>query len=662
MRVRGGNDMPRQLTKVGKYVIVEKIAQGGMGAVYKAKHPTLKRFVILKQLTLRRGSGLVERFKREASLMIDFRDERIVPVYDHFKAGSSYYIVMEWIDGIGLDQLIEQKGRISNAAAVLILWEICRGLKYAHDKGVIHRDIKPANILISNEGEVKLVDFGIARTKEAEEDGLTKMGMTLGTPAYMSPEQISDVRNVDKRSDIYSLGVMFYEMITGNKPFPPDFSAAAIEKIKKGDFKNPRKYNPSIPGFFIHILRKSMNHRKKRRFRDIQSVLDILARHTKRYRRRSDVNRAIKRYISGGSISLTGKKPGKEEAVDRGRRLLKPAFVLIYALLICAGGLYFYYGGYYYELLQAKQYGRLEIRVPVPEKYYKKSDVYALARIKKRGQVDSADEMEYRLNPYGSGPVSMIRRIARKRVSKGYVTTGMIYIPAGNYTLEMVVENQKTARVFTLNPRVIQRREMSTYEGRRVLVPLPEAESRPITIDHRIRDSETGRSLYRDASILMYAGKRWIDWKKYRADRKLRKYLEGLLQSGKSYAFKYQVPRYFPEMVELYVEPNLDSVQVEVDLIKKPGVLVIESDTEGLQILIDNRKENYIGDRQKKFEEYGKTALGTREFHLPEGRYMLSLKKDMKHAESFQFSVHAEKKTRLTVSFRSDTNRIQISR
>ncbi len=655
--------MPRQLTKVGKYDIVEKIAQGGMGAVYKAKHPTLKRFVILKQLTLRRGSGLVERFKREASLMIDFRDERIVPVYDHFKAGSSYYIVMEWVDGISLDRLIEQRGRLSNAAAVLILSEISRGLKYAHDKGVIHRDIKPANILISNEGEVKLVDFGIARTKEAEEDGLTKMGMTLGTPAYMSPEQISDVRNVDKRSDIYSLGVMFYEMITGKKPFPPDFSAEAIEKIKKGDYKNPRKYNPSIPAFFIRILRKTMNRRKKRRFRDIQSVLDILARYTKRYRRRADVNRAIKRYISGGSISLTGKKPGKKEAVDRGQRLLKPAFVLVYVLLVCAGGLYFYYGGYFYELLQAKQYGRLEIRVPVPKKYYKESDqVYALARIKKRDQADSADEMDYLLSPYGSGPVSMVRRIARKGISKGYVTTGMIYIPAGNYTLEIVVENQKNARVFTLNPRIIQRQEMSTYDGKRILVPFPEAEFRPITIDHRIRDSETGRPLYRDASILMYVGDRWIDWKKYRADRNRRKYLEGLLQSGKSYVFKYQVSGYFPEMVELYVEPNLDSVHVEVDLIQKPGNLVIESDTAGLQILIDNRKENYIGERQKEFEEYGETTLGMREFHLPEGRYMLSLKKDMKHAENFQFSVHAEETTRIRVSYRSDTKRIQISR
>ena len=203
--------MPKQITKVGKYNIVELIAKGGMGALYKAKHPTLKRFVILKQLTLRGGSGFILRFKREASLMIDFRNERIVQVYDHFREGSSYYIAMEYVEGKSLDKLIEERGFISNEAAVLIFTEICKGLKYAHDKGVIHRDIKPANILISNEGEVKLVDFGIATSKEGDDDGLTKAGMTLGTPAYMSPEQIADTRKVDKRADIYSMGVVFYE-------------------------------------------------------------------------------------------------------------------------------------------------------------------------------------------------------------------------------------------------------------------------------------------------------------------------------------------------------------------------------------------------------------------------------------------------------------------
>jgi serine/threonine protein kinase len=154
--------MPKQLTRVGKYVIVDKMAKGGMGSVYKAKHPTLKRYVILKQLTLRGSAGISERFKREAQLMIDFRHENIVPVYDHFRSGSSYFIAMEFVDGTSLDRLIAERGRLSTEAAILIFTEICKGLKYAHDKGVVHRDIKPANILISNQGEVKIVSVHVS--------------------------------------------------------------------------------------------------------------------------------------------------------------------------------------------------------------------------------------------------------------------------------------------------------------------------------------------------------------------------------------------------------------------------------------------------------------------------------------------------------------------
>ncbi len=198
------------MEKVGKYLVIEKIASGGMGTVYKAKHPTLESFIILKQLNLKGIEGVVERFKREAKIMFNFRSENIVQVYDHFREGGSYYIVLEYIDGISLDKLIQLKRHLSNEAAVLILLEVCKGLKYAHDKGVIHRDIKPANILISKEGEVKLTDFGIAKSEDDTETGLTQKGTTLGTPSYMAPEQIADSKNVDKRADIFSMGVLFY--------------------------------------------------------------------------------------------------------------------------------------------------------------------------------------------------------------------------------------------------------------------------------------------------------------------------------------------------------------------------------------------------------------------------------------------------------------------
>ena len=150
------------MKKIGKYELIGKIAQGGMGALYTAKHPTLERVVLLKKLAIHGGGQVVERFKREARLMMDLNSERIAQVYDHFKEGPNYYIVEEYVDGVSLDALIRKERYLGNDAAMLIFYEVCRGLKFAHDRQVIHRDIKPGNILISGHGEVKLADFGIA--------------------------------------------------------------------------------------------------------------------------------------------------------------------------------------------------------------------------------------------------------------------------------------------------------------------------------------------------------------------------------------------------------------------------------------------------------------------------------------------------------------------
>src|SRR5512138_1929577 len=216
--------------EIGKYKIIGLLAKGGMGAVYKAKHPTLNRTVILKKLTVRGNPQFIERFKREAKIMMDFKHDNIVTVYDHFKEGNSYYIVLEYVDGFSLDELIKRERALPSVLAMYIFLEICEALKYAHDSGVIHRDIKPANVLISRSGQVKLVDFGIAAYEEEEERGeaLTAHGMTLGTPSYMPPEQFEDTKSVDKCADVYAMGVVLYEMVTGKKPFPGNFAPDTI--------------------------------------------------------------------------------------------------------------------------------------------------------------------------------------------------------------------------------------------------------------------------------------------------------------------------------------------------------------------------------------------------------------------------------------------------
>ena len=148
--------MAKQPDKIDKYNEVSLIARGGMGAVYKAVHPTLNRPVILKKLTLRGQSSFAERFKREARILMDFRHDDIVTVFDHFKQGSSYYIVMEYVEGSSLEELLREHRYLDSLVCAYIVFHSARALAYAHDRGVIHRDIKPANILISREGAIKL--------------------------------------------------------------------------------------------------------------------------------------------------------------------------------------------------------------------------------------------------------------------------------------------------------------------------------------------------------------------------------------------------------------------------------------------------------------------------------------------------------------------------
>jgi serine/threonine-protein kinase len=661
--------MPRQITKVGKYTVIDRIARGGMGAVYKAKHPTLKRYVILKQLILRGGSGFIQRFKREASLMIDFKDEHIVQVYDHFKEGSSYYIVMEYVDGISLDKLIEQRGFLSSEVAALIFIEICKGLKYAHDKDVIHRDIKPANILISRDGEIKLVDFGIATSKESDDDGLTKAGMTLGTPSYMSPEQITDTRKVDKRADIYSMGVVLYEMVTGQKPFPSSFTREAIHLINKGSYKNPKKLNPSIPNLFRGVIRKTMNHNLAKRYKDVQQVINKFSKYTRRYVHQREINTDIQRYLSGTEIEL----PVTLKLRKKTRNLVLKFIVgLIFAGLLVVGGLFVYNRGYYYEYLKSREYGSLEIQASVPEGYYKKlENVYALINVISLNSGSGEEPFTYncRLEPQKASISLLAALFVRKEgeeekgtEERNILTTNKIYLPAGNYNLELYLESQKFVHTFYLNPRLVQKQDVKTYDQKTMRFDLRKEKSKPVTLFPDVFDSKTGESIYKAAKVSLYLEKekKWIDWKKYNKSKRLRGYLTDSLRSGRSYSFKFSAPSYFPETVRCYVEHAVDTARIAVTLTKKPGKLILKSDYEGLELLIDNRKENYLGEKDKEFVRYGVTDIESREFLLPDGNYVLTVKKGKKLIENYQFNLKSDSSIVLDITYNEDDKKILI--
>ena len=202
--------------------IIEVIGRGGMGVVYKARQPQLDRLVALKVLPKKLGADpqFAERFSREGKLLARLNHPTIVTVYDFGHVDELYYLVMEFVDGVNLREAM-QEGRFSPKDALEIVPKICEALQYAHEQGILHRDIKPENILLDSKGQVKIADFGIAKLASDPQKlnpTLTSLGQTLGTPHYMAPEQIENPTEVDHRADIYSLGVVLYEMLTGELP------------------------------------------------------------------------------------------------------------------------------------------------------------------------------------------------------------------------------------------------------------------------------------------------------------------------------------------------------------------------------------------------------------------------------------------------------------
>ncbi len=233
--------------------ILECLGRGGMGTVYKARQPRLNRFAALKILSRGKGTdaAFAERFTREAQALARLNHSGIVAVYDFGEAGGHYYLLMEYVDGVNLRRLLAGR-KLSPAESLAIVPQICEALQYAHSRGIVHRDIKPENILLDQQGRVKIADFGIAKMlgPEASAPPLTGAEEVIGTPHYMAPEQIEKPTEVDHRADIYSLGVVFYEMLTGELPL--------------GKFAPPsRKVSVDVrlDEVVLHALEKEPEHR-----------------------------------------------------------------------------------------------------------------------------------------------------------------------------------------------------------------------------------------------------------------------------------------------------------------------------------------------------------------------------------------------------------------
>jgi len=253
------------------YKILEKLGEGGMGVVYKAEDTKLKREVAIKFLPhhISVNEDERKRFEIEAQAAASLNHPNISTIYSIETSDKEAFIVMEFIDGKELKDKIKS-GPVEINEAVKIISQIAEGLKAAHKKGIVHRDIKSSNIMINNEGAVKIMDFGLAKVGTSN---ITKVGLTIGTAAYMSPEQATN-EDVDYRSDIWSLGVIFYEMLTGNLPYKGEFEQAIIYSILNEEPEPVSKIRNEIPLKLEQILFKTLSKEKEKRYQSAEDFLN----------------------------------------------------------------------------------------------------------------------------------------------------------------------------------------------------------------------------------------------------------------------------------------------------------------------------------------------------------------------------------------------------
>lgn len=260
----------------GRYQIIDELGKGSMGVVYKAHDPQIDRIVALKVLRQDRmaNTDFVQRFMKEAKAIGRLSHPNIVTVYDVGQDNDSIYIAMEFLEGSALSEIIKS-GPMSCEQVVAIGIQVADALNYAYRKGIVHRDVKPTNIIVTPEGQAKLTDFGIARIEDPLAQQQTQIGEILGTPAYMSPEQVKG-QQIDNRSDLFSLGIILYELCTGKRPFTGDSMMAIFRQIMETEPPDPATVTPALHPALAATVMRSIRKKPDDRYQTGQELAEAL--------------------------------------------------------------------------------------------------------------------------------------------------------------------------------------------------------------------------------------------------------------------------------------------------------------------------------------------------------------------------------------------------
>ena len=305
----------------GRYQVIEELGKGGMGKVYRVLDKKINEEIALKLVKPEIASDreTIERFGNELRMARKISHRHVARMYHLSEEMGTHYITMEYVPGEDLKSLIKKIGQLPTGKAIFIAKQVCEGLAEAHRLGVVHRDLKPSNVMIDKDGNTRILDFGIARSVKTK--GLTGAGVMIGTPEYMSPEQ-SEAKEVDHRSDIYSLGVIFYEMATGRVPFEGETPLSVAMKHKTEAPRDPRDFSPQLPESFTRVILRCLEKDREKRYQSAEELL-------------SELNSVEKELPSTKKVLLREKELKRPRM--RFQSLLVPGIALLAVILIGAG-------------------------------------------------------------------------------------------------------------------------------------------------------------------------------------------------------------------------------------------------------------------------------------------------------------------------------------
>ena len=413
----------------GRYRVLRKIGGGGMADVYLCEDLTLGRRVALKVLLSRflDDPNFVERFRREAKAAAGLNHANLVSIYDWGEVDGTYFIVMEYVEGETLKDLVRRRGRLSGSEAVRISLQLLAALEFAHRTGIVHRDVKPQNVMLDRDGNAKVTDFGIAR---AGDSGMTEAGSILGTAQYLAPEQAKGQR-VDERSDLYSVGIVLYEMLTGAVPFKGDSAVTVALKHVNEMAAEPAQLVPGMPYALNQIVLKAIAKDPEQRYqtaeqfaRDLRSAQEGGPVAAAAFDPGAEATRLMGAGVgaTAGATSVMTGGPLAQSSGDRGRRRRRWPWVLVIILLLLV------IAAAAYGLVRAMGAGSVAVPTVVG-----KSKAAALIRLDEAGFKAGVQE-EYS-DKYDEGLVSRQAPVGGTKLRKG--DTVDIWVSKGSETVTL---------------------------------------------------------------------------------------------------------------------------------------------------------------------------------------------------------------------------------